>query len=399
MQLPIIYFVKAQKTDVNIQIMDRTFSKLTVEIPADPEHSAHTYPIFTGQDIFSMIGPVASEFHLPDRLIIVTDQIVEKLYATHLHAALLNFGFRPDIITIPPGEANKTLETVRYVYDAMHQAGCGRDTAIMAVGGGIVGDLAGFVAATYRRGIPFVQVPTTLLAQVDSSVGGKVGVNLPYGKNLVGAFYQPHFVFIDTKTLSTLPERELRSGLAEVIKYGAILDHDLFTLLKNTIDHLLKPDITRFTEIIERCCTLKASVVEKDERESGYREILNFGHTIGHAIEACTDYSLLTHGEAITYGMMVETQLSVNHCGLPADQARELCTLLCRLSPPSLPVTMNVDQLYQTMYSDKKVRSGVLRLSLINRIGDATFGETPDEHYIKQSMRKLFSTCEDICVY
>jgi len=379
--------------------MDRTFSKLTVQISESAEHSSHTYPIFTGQDILSTIGPVASEFHVPERVIIITDPTVEMLYATRVQAALSNYGFRPDIITIPSGEANKTPETVREVYDKMHQAGCGRDTAVLAVGGGIVGDLAGFVAATYRRGIPFIQVPTTLLAQVDSSVGGKVGVNLPYGKNLIGAFYQPRFVFIDTKTLTTLPDRELRSGLAEVIKYGAILDRELLSLLTSTIDDLLKPDVMRFPEIIERCCALKASVVEKDERESGYREILNFGHTIGHAIEACTDYSLLTHGEAITYGMMVETHLSVNHCGLPAADARAVCSLLLRLSPPPLPETVDVDQLYETMYSDKKVRAGVLRFSLINKVGDATFGETPDEHYVKQSMRKVFTTGEDECIY
>ncbi len=379
--------------------MDRTFSKLTVEIPAGPENSSHTYPIFTGQDILSTIGPVASEYHIPEHVIIITDATVEKLYASHVQAALLNYGFRPDIITIPSGEANKTPETVRFVYDKMHQLGCGRDTALVAVGGGIVGDLAGYVAATYRRGIPFIQVPTTLLAQVDSSVGGKVGVNLPYGKNLIGAFYQPRFVFIDTKTLTTLPARELKSGLAEVVKYGAILDRELLSLLTNTIDDLLKPDVSRFPEIIERCCALKSSVVEKDERESGYREILNFGHTIGHAIEACTNYSLLTHGEAITYGMMVETHLSVNHCGLPADDARAVCSLLLRLSPPPLPEPVDVDQLYQTMYSDKKVRAGVLRFSLINKVGDATFGETPDEHYVKQSMRKVFTTGEDECVY
>lgn len=377
--------------------MNKSFSKLTVAFPADEEGSSRSYPLYTGYEILSMIGPVASELHVPERIIIITDPNIENLYAAHVHSALINFGFRPEIITIPAGEKHKTLDTVRFVYDKMHEAGCGRDTAVIAAGGGIVGDLAGFVAATYHRGVPFVQVPTTLLAQVDSSVGGKVGVNLPYGKNLVGAFYQPRFVFIDTKSLTTLPDRELRSGLAEVIKYGAILDRELFEMIAGVIDSLLKPDFNLYADIIERCCSLKASVVEQDERESGYREILNFGHTVGHAIEALTDYSVLTHGEAIMYGMIAETHLSVNHCGLPREDAQRLCSLLLRLSPPPLPETINDERIYRAMFSDKKVRSGTLRFSLINAIGDAAFGESPESHYVKQSVRKLFTINTDEC--
>ncbi len=377
--------------------MDRSFSKFMVNIPADERSSALSYPIVTGHDILSMFGSVASELHLPKRIAVITDPNVQNLYASHVQSSLLNFGFRPDTILIPSGEEHKTLDTVRNVYDKLHEAGFGRDAAIVAVGGGVVGDLAGFAAATYYRGVPFAQVPTTLLAQVDSSVGGKVGVNLPYGKNLIGAFYQPRFVFIDVKTLTTLAEREVRSGLAEIIKYGAILDKELFEMIADNIDALLKPDIKLFPEIIERCCSLKASVVEQDERESGYREVLNFGHTVGHAIEALTRYSVLTHGEAITYGMMVEAHMSVNHCGLPQEDARRLCSLLMRLSPPPLPEIIDDHQIYQTMFTDKKVRSGSLRLSLINAIGEGTFGETPDEHYIKQSIRKLFTKERDAC--
>lgn len=377
--------------------MDRTLSKLTVTITANEETSARSYPIYTGHDILSMIAPVASELRIPERIVIITDPNIEYIYASPIQSNLLNFGFKPLIVTIPSGEAYKSLDTVRYVYDKMHKAGCRRDTAIMAVGGGITGDLAGFVAATYYRGLPFVQVPTTLLAQVDSSVGGKVGVNLPYGKNLVGAFYQPRFVFIDVKTLTTLPERELHSGMAEVIKYGVILDKELFEILEKNIDNLLQPDIGLFPDIIERCCSLKASVVEQDEKESGYREILNFGHTVGHAIEALTQYAVLTHGEAITHGMIAETHISINHCGLPQDDARRICLLLNRLSSPPLPDNLDEEQVYQTMFSDKKVRSGAIRLSLINSLGEVTFGETPEEHYIKQSIRKLFTSGKDLC--
>jgi 3-dehydroquinate synthase len=334
---------------------------------------------------------------LPERVMIITDPNVEHLYASPVRSSLVNFGFNADCITIPGGEEHKTLDTVRYVYDKLNEADYGRDTAIMAVGGGVVGDLAGFVAATSCRGVPYVQVPTTLLAQVDSSVGGKVGVNMPYGKNLIGSFYQPRFVFTDVKTLTTLPVRELKSGMAEIIKYGAILDQELFGIVNGKIDALLKPEVIHFPDIIERCCLLKASVVERDEQESGYREILNFGHTVGHAIEALTNYTLLTHGEAITYGMMAEIHMSVNHCGLPFEDAQRLCKLLLRLSPPSLPDTIDEEKIYRAMFGDKKVRSGQLRLSLITALGEATFGESPDEHYIKQSLRKLFTTYTDTC--
>lgn len=379
--------------------MDRSLSKLLVSIPVDDGTSARTYPIYTCAGIMSSLGPVASELQLPERIIIITDTNVKPLYALQIHSGLVHYGFRPDIITIPAGERYKTLEVVREVYDQLNELRCGRDVAIVAVGGGVVGDLAGFVAATYYRGVPFVQAPTTLLAQVDSSVGGKVGVNVPYGKNLIGAFYQPRFVFIDTKTLTTLPKRELRSGMAEVIKYGAILDENFFETIIDTFDTLLSPDVNAFTDIIERCCALKASVVEQDERESGYREILNFGHTVGHALETLTQYSVFTHGEAITYGMMAEAHISVNHCGLPQEDARRLCSLLVRLSPPKIPESIDEEQVFEAMFTDKKVRSGSLRLTLINKIGDATFGETPDEHHIKQSIRKLFTDEKDLCGY
>jgi 3-dehydroquinate synthase len=338
-----------------------------------------------------MVGPLAAEHELPRRAVIVTDTSVEALYAVHVQSALSNYGFTAHIVSIPPGEDQKSLGTVQRVYDRLHELQCGRDTTVIAVGGGVVGDLAGFVAATYHRGIPYVQVPTTLLAQVDSSVGGKTGVNLPYGKNLIGAFYQPRFVCIDVRTLATLPERELRSGMAEVIKYGAILDRDLFGELERNIDALLQPDLNLFGGIIERCCALKASVVAQDERESGYREILNFGHTVGHAIEASAGYAVLTHGEAITWGMTAEAWMSVDAGGLPAGDADRLNALLARLSPPAIPAGIDPDMLYRAMYADKKVRSGKLRFSLLDGIGKTVFGSTPDEAVVKRSLHRLFT--------
>jgi len=379
--------------------VDRYLSKLEVKFRAGEDLSTRSYPVITGNEILSMLGPVAEKHQLPERIILITDTNVEKLYSSHIQSSLTHYGFRVDTISIAAGEDNKTLEQVRHCYDTLNELGCGRDTAIIAVGGGVIGDLAGFVAATYLRGIPYVQVPTSLLAQVDSSVGGKVGVNVPYGKNLIGAFYQPQFVFIDVKTLATLPEKELRSGMAEVIKYGAILDRELLLSLAENIGALLRPDLSLFPDIIRQCCSLKASVVEQDERESGYREILNFGHTVGHALEAVTGYATFTHGEAITYGMMAETYISVNHCGLPQDDARLLCSLLLQLAPPTIPHHVTVEKLYQSMFSDKKVRSGALRFSLINKIGDATFGESPDEHYIKQSIKKIVTEEKNICEY
>jgi 3-dehydroquinate synthase len=262
-------------------------------------------------------------------------------------------------------------------YDALAAMRLERKSFIVALGGGVVGDLAGFVAATYLRGIPFVQVPTTLLAQVDSSVGGKVGVNLRAGKNLVGAFHQPKLVLCDLDTLDTLPAREYRSGLAEVIKYGVIYDAELFKRLEKELPKILKRDSRTLAAIIARCCAIKADVVGQDENETGLRAILNFVHTIGHALEAISHYGKYLHGEAISIGQVAAAKLSSRFLGLPQTEATRLGDLLDRAGLPtrlSLSATQR-RQLIQAMQLDKKVSNGEVKFVLARRIGQVEFDQ------------------------
>jgi 3-dehydroquinate synthase len=278
---------------------------------------------------------------------------------------------------VPAGETAKSLRTVQFCYDELVVQHFERRSFIVALGGGVVGDLAGFVAATYLRGIPFVQVPTTLLAQVDSSVGGKVGVNLPAGKNLVGAFHQPKLVLCDLDTLATLPAREYRSGLAEVIKYGIIYDEALFARLERQMPALLKREAKTLAAVIARCCEIKAEVVHQDETESGLRAILNFGHTIGHALEAISNYGKYLHGEAISIGQVAAARLSVRRLGLPPAHLERITTLLQRAG---LPTEMELgdhqrQSLLAAMKLDKKVSGGELKLVLARKIGEVQFGQ------------------------
>ena len=265
------------------------------------------------------------------------------------------------------GEAHKTLATTEGLLNDLVGGRAGRDVTVVALGGGVVGDIAGFVAACYMRGVAFVQVPTTLLAQVDSSVGGKTGVNHPGGKNLIGAFHQPRIVLIDTATLDTLPDRELRAGIAEVIKYGAICDRAFFAWLEEHIDALLGRDKAALTTAITRSCALKAEVVADDEREAGRRAILNFGHTFGHAIENSVGYGEWLHGEAVAAGMVMAARLS----GLESGELERLERLIDRAGLPVAPPLCRPGQLRDAMQLDKKTQSGQLRFVLLKRLGEA----------------------------
>src|SRR5271163_689954 len=258
-----------------------------------------SYPIFIGGNLLPKLGRQCAKFRLGRRCAIISDRNVARRYAKKAMASLRAAGFDPVLITVPAGESSKSLQTVQTCCDQLARHRLERKSFIVALGGGVVGDLAGLVAAVYLRGIDFVQAPTTLLAQVDSSVGGKVGVNLPAGKNLVGAFYQPRFVLCDLNALATLPMRQFRSGLAEVIKYGIIRDAALFGRLEKDLGLLLKRDPAALAATVARCCEIKAEIVARDEREGGVRAILNFGHTIGHALEAISGYGKFLHGEAI----------------------------------------------------------------------------------------------------
>ena len=318
--------------------------------------------------------------------LVVTDDRVAPLYLARVERAL--GALTHDSIVLPAGEASKTLEHTARVLDALAGLGASRDAAVIALGGGVVGDLAGFAAATWMRGVDFVQLPTTLLAMVDSSVGGKTGVNIAAGKNLVGAFHQPRAVFIDTATLATLPGREYAAGLAEVVKYGAIGDADFFAWLEANADALEARDGDALAEAIGFSCRYKAGVVARDEREQGERALLNFGHTFGHALEAERGYGDLLHGEAVAIGMVLAAKLSAALGRAPAEDADRLARLLSRFGLPVAPPRADADALLARMRLDKKNVSGRLRLILWRGIGKAEIVPDIDE----ASVRRLLAT-------
>jgi 3-dehydroquinate synthase len=319
---------------------------------------------------------------------IITDSNVGRRFARQAQESLASAGVNSVVIAFPSGERAKNLKTVERCYDQLAQHRLERSSFIVALGGGVVGDLAGFVAATYLRGLPFIQVPTTLLAQVDSSVGGKVGVNLKAGKNLVGAFYQPKLVLCDLTTLTTLPEREFRAGLAEVIKYGIIYDAVFFRELERDLARILDRDETVLARVVARCCKIKSEVVGKDETESGLRAILNFGHTIGHGLEAISGYGWYLHGEAISIGQVAAARLSTKLMGLPPADAARIETLFHRAGLPTsvrlTPVKMR--KLLAAMKLDKKVSAGEVKFVLARRIGQVRTGQQVPSTLIPQAL-------------
>jgi 3-dehydroquinate synthase len=326
-----------------------------------------SYPIHIGSGVLAQAELFTAA--VGTRAAIVTNETVAPLYGARLKAMLPE---APLEIVLPDGEQHKTLEVMARIFDALLTARCDRQTTLIALGGGVIGDMTGFAAACYQRGVPFVQVPTTLLAQVDSSVGGKTGVNHPLGKNMIGAFYQPRAVLIDTDTLKTLPERELHAGLAEVIKYGVIQDPEFFAWLEQNIERLLKREAEPLAYAIERSCRNKAEVVAKDEREGGLRAILNYGHTFGHAIETGLGYGAWLHGEAVGAGMAMAADLS-RRLGWISEQDRgRIEALIARAQlPVRAPAQLTSARFKALMAVDKKVQSGKLRLVLLKRIGEA----------------------------
>src|ERR1700684_2228229 len=335
-------------------------------IHVDVGHSR--YPIAIGPGLLT--NRELLDNHIPGRdILIVTNPTVARLYLAKLTDAIAPR--RVAECLLPDGEQHKTLQTAGWVFDALIAKKMNRDATVLALGGGVVGDIAGFAAACYQRGVGYVQLPTTLLAQVDSSVGGKTGVNHPGGKNLIGAFYQPLAVVADTNTLATLPDRELRAGLAEVIKYGCIWDPLLFDWLENNMAKLLARDVDALTYAIGRSCEIKATVVAKDEREQNLRAILNFGHTFGHAIEAATAYETYLHGEAVGLGMLIAANLS-HRLGLLdvpiKDRVREA---LRKTGLPIEPPRVGAAKILELMQMDKKVLAGSVRLVLLEKLGRA----------------------------
>src|SRR3954471_8197160 len=302
--------------------------------------------------------------------VIITDSNVDELYSEPVGDALQEAGAQVDILVAEAGEQSKSPEVAADLWEQLLDQGADRKSVVIALGGGVVGDLAGFVAATFARGLRFVQVPTTLLAQVDSSVGGKVGVNLPGGKNMVGAFWQPRGVVIDVTVLDSLPEREYKAGLAEVVKYGIIQDADFFRYLEENIEDINERDADVLTYIVKRCCRLKADVVEQDEREeTGLRSILNYGHTFGHAFEAATGYEKLLHGEGVAIGMMCAARLAERLKRVDAAFVDRQQKLLTQLGMSLDVPDVDRDELIELMYRDKKVERGKLRFVLPTRMG------------------------------
>ena len=336
-----------------------------------------SYSIFIGEGLLPRLGAECRRLQLGARCAVVTDETVAPLHAQPVLESLTAAGFEPCSIRVPAGETSKNLRMVERCYDELAGHRLERKSFIVALGGGVVGDLAGFVAATYLRGLPFVQVPTTLLSQVDSSVGGKTGVNLKAGKNLVGAFYQPKLVLCDLGTLRTLPEREFRAGLAEVIKYGVIYDAAFFRRLEREMPKLLQLDPKLLAAVVARCCEIKAEVVGQDETESGLRAILNFGHTVGHAIENTAGYGKYLHGEAVALGMIAAAVLSAAMQGLPDGDAVRLAELLAAAGLPT-EIKFTAGQLarmFEAMKLDKKVSAGEIKFVLAERIGKVVWGQ------------------------
>ena len=315
-------------------------------------------------------GPLLTERARVTHAVAITDENVEEPHAANVAESLAAAGVEVDLVVVEPGEATKSIDTAAALWEKLLEVGADRKSVVVAVGGGVDGDLAGFIAATYARGIRFFQVPTTLLAQVDSSVGGKVGINLPEAKNMVGAFLQPLGVLIDTATLETLDPREYRAGLGEVVKYGVILDAELFAYLEANVAGLAARDHDVLGHVVARCCRLKADVVEQDEREeSGLRAVLNYGHTFGHAFEALLGYGELLHGEAVAIGMLSASRLSERLGRVDAELTARQHKLLEALGLPTEVPRLDGDQILRTMMHDKKVQHGRLRFVLPDRMG------------------------------
>jgi 3-dehydroquinate synthase len=344
---------------------------------------ARSYPIHIGPGLLDRLPELVSVATLGKRVAIITNEVVAPLYLERLQAALAKVGVGATAVVLPDGEAHKNWESLNAIFDHLLAERCDRTTPIVALGGGVVGDLAGFAAATYQRGVPFVQVPTTLLAQVDSSVGGKTGINHPRGKNMVGAFWQPRLVLADTDTLNTLPGRELSAGLAEVVKYGLIRDLPFLEWLEANMDRLASRDSAALTFAIERSCANKAEVVVGDELETakeGGRALLNLGHTFGHAIETGVGYGEWLHGEAVAAGTIMAAELSRRLGWLNDGDVERVRHLLLRANLPVTGPRLDVDRYIDLMGHDKKVVAGRLRLVLLRSIGAAvTWAEAPQE--------------------
>jgi 3-dehydroquinate synthase len=342
-----------------------------------------SYPIHIGP---GLLGDPALYGVTAKQVLIVTNEIVAPLYLERARAALRHGAV--ETVVLPDGERYKTLATFATVIDRLVDGRFHRDACLIALGGGVIGDLTGYAAASYQRGVDFVQVPTTLLAQVDSSVGGKTAVNHPRAKNMIGAFHQPTAVLADTDTLRTLPPRELAAGLAEVVKYGVIVDTELFAWLEQHVDELTALDSAALTHAIRRSCEIKAAIVAEDERERGRRALLNLGHTFGHALEAIGEYERWLHGEAVAIGMALAARVSTALGRLPRSDCERIEALLARAGLPTRASGIDADDLFEQMRGDKKADRAGLKLILVEAIGNAVVARAPEDQKLRAVLRE-----------
>jgi len=346
-------------------------------ITVNVELGERAYPIHIGADLIGQTALFAPHI-AGNSVTIVTNTTVDPLYGDKLRAALAPLGKQVSTVVLLDGEANKNLETLNLIFDALLGSRADRKTTLIALGGGVIGDMTGFAAACYMRGVPFIQVPTTLLSQVDSSVGGKTGINHPLGKNMIGAFYQPQAVIADIGALRTLPGRELAAGVAEVIKTGAIADAGFFSWIEANIEALNRCESDALTEAVKRSCEIKASVVAQDEREGGLRAILNFGHTFGHAIEAGLGYGEWLHGEAVGCGMVMAADLSVRMGYLESAQRKRLVDVIVAAHLPTKAPALGEARYVELMQIDKKAEAGAIKFILLKRFGETLITQAPD---------------------
>ena len=346
---------------------------------------SHRYPIFIGENLLPQAGRVLAPY-LSRKAAIITNETIAPLYLDTLQTALSSQGIECFSIVLPDGEQYKNWETLNLIFDGLMQNRAERKTTLIALGGGVIGDIVGFAAATYKRDVPFIQIPTTLLSQVDSSVGGKTGINHPLGKNMIGAFYQPQAVLADLSTLSTLPARELSAGMAEVIKYAALGDSSFLAWLEQNMAELMKQNKPLLIDAVYHCCTMKADIVAQDETEQGIRAWLNLGHTFGHAIEAEMGYGVWLHGEAVAAGMILACRLSEALGRLNADDTERMMNLIRQAGLPIAPPAFTFEKWIGHMQHDKKVSGGVMRFITLNRLGEADISHITDTGILKQAL-------------
>jgi len=357
--------------------------KLRVEL------DERSYEILIDRGNLPLIGERLLRFSIGKKIAVISNPKVYELYGEKIISSLKKEGFDPSLILIPDGEIYKDYFWAYHILTQLLELGLDRKSCLIALGGGVIGDITGFVASIYMRGIPYIQIPTTLLSQVDSSVGGKTAVNHPLGKNMIGSFWQPSLVWIDVNTLDTLPEREFISGMAEVIKYGIIWDKDFFDYLESNREKILKKDKDLLIPAIKRACEIKAEVVSKDERESSLRAILNYGHTIGHAIETLTGYTTYLHGEAISIGMVYEAKLSNILGFLEKESLERIKNILKNLGLPTiLPINIDTTAMVKTILLDKKNIEGKIRMVIPESIGKMKINFEISEENLKRILNE-----------